>query len=330
MLRERQIVTGTQAVTANLINKLIVGVPKLLLIDPLSGEPLPGLTFPLNASLSSLNELRNEVWQRDSFVVELDPRIKLPLSLHPYVVALNENDDAWLAQSVEVARDESLVAQAGGLEGTGMAAYRMGSWLQSALTLDKLCQSLSTLMNLKAEVVTKARYLRLADRRVMGLLHHVIGHARISRALQDIQQWCYLDHAGDVATVKAGNEFAPLTLTADELSTMADGELIHRAASCWRGECAQSLPDAELYPQIKSALEFAKQAAIQWPARFVTQDDYVAFATLELLFPGLRTRPIVSRRLAVDAHASAAQGLPDTFHSLSRDLHTALTELKPS
>lgn len=318
--------TDLPARAKTLSAQFIAGVPVFLLIDPLFGELLSDLKFPQDADAASLNAARTANYGRDSHVIVLHERIKLPVALHPYVLALHGPDDEWLVQSVEAADRDRLAAQAGGLDGAGVSTPCVGGWLQSALLPEKLCMALSQLMYLNAPFL-KANYLRLADWRVMDLLRHIKGERHLTQVMHSIQRWMYLNHQGHVVTFSAATDAAPLTLTDEELDVMKDGEAIHRTVSCWLGEAPETQV-SDVYAPARRALDVAIHAASQWPDRFKEQSDYVACAVLELMHAGFQSRPIAQRILATSRAALVERQAPDSLSSLARDLHTALMEEK--
>jgi hypothetical protein len=227
----------------NLITSLDVTVPSLVLIDPLLGEPLP-LSIGQEPDLYNavaLTHARNKAWARETVPVVLPKTIALPLHQHPYLVALHNPTDVWVEQTLEMAFEETAQAQQDGLAGTGLAAHRIGGWLQSSLNAEVLAEQLARMMCVNTEAFTQARYQRLADRRTLGWLCYIVGDARLCAQLGGIQRWSYLDVCGQVAQLhSAGETFDNLRLTREEWGRFMQGATLHPALARWIGDYAAS------------------------------------------------------------------------------------------
>lgn len=138
------------ALTSSLSQQLADG-PAYLLIDPLLGDVAP----PIDA--------------RARHSVPGDA-LRLPAGQLPYLVELKSTQDPLLAQSIGWAVEEHLKACF-----NGSGAYRIGGWLQPHAPngASALAHRLGALLVAHGEP-QKGRYLRLADRRVLALLHQ--GH----------------------------------------------------------------------------------------------------------------------------------------------------------
>lgn len=209
-------------------------VPIFLLIDPLVGDLMPGLD--IEQSSEELNKSRELSWERGIVDVVLPESIQLPHHMHPYLVRLNNVDDPVLDQSFEAAVGELMSAQAGGLDGSGIAAHRVGGWLQTTMHARRLSQAIAAMCSVNTDAFTSARYLRVADRRVFSLLRHVAGDERVSGQLGDIRCWMILDEIGQLSRLDSRtDEVRRLRLTATEWKKMEQGELVHRTLAQWGG-----------------------------------------------------------------------------------------------
>ncbi len=270
------------------------GNPVYILIDPLLGEPVCLDQLGAPWSRADLQAAREAAWSRDIHVINLDHSIELPLHLHPYLVQLRDADE-WLLDTLTLAQQERLTSQAQGLAGTGIAAHRIGGWLQSPLAGGELARRLSVHFTLDPQPHTQARYLRLADRRVLAWLRHVIGDPRLQWTLGRVDCWAYLDTFGQIA-VLTGNE-KPIRAHAiwfvnDQWDRLLQGDKYHRAAARWLGELSATdpLPAMEANPfwsAITHALGLAEHVRQQVPEHFITDDDLIAWAVLVLLHPEL-------------------------------------------
>ncbi len=292
--------------------------PLFVLIDPMVGEPLPGLGAPEPGA--DMNLLRKQLWQREIVEIALPTVIALPPHLHPYLVQLHGPDDPLLSLTLDLANDERAAAQAGGLDGEGRAAHRIGGWLQSSMRPEELAAIVATMCRLDTDAYTKATYLRLGDRRVLDLLCHVVDDSRVASQFGRLQSWDYLDPAGRLRRLRSPCEqAAPLRLSAGEWQRLERGALLHRTVAQWLGEIAQTdgvLPEA-LYAAAESAVNHAASAARVWPHRFKTAGDEVAWAVLSLLNPTLPHSHAVLRLLA---DSGSEDDPPEPMRYLHRDV----------
>ncbi|GJJ02304.1 hypothetical protein RugamoR64_28420 [Duganella rhizosphaerae] len=251
----------------------------------MAGEPLPG----------------QQLWEREIVPVVLPKAIALPSHQHPYLVQLRGPDDPLLELSLDLAEGERTASQSGGLDGEGRAAHRIGGWLQSSMQPEALADIVATMCLLKTDAYTKAAYLRLADRRVLDLLCHVVGCNRVASQFGRLQSWDYLDPAGRLRRLRSSDEQAgPLRLSAAEWQRLARGELLHRTLAQWLGAIAQmdGVPPEALYVATENAVTNAASAAKTWPHRFKTSGDETVWAALSLLHPSLPHSHAVLKLLA--------------------------------
>lgn len=187
------------------------GTALYLLIDPLLGDPV--LPAPLEEGLpdQAINSARADAWQRPTFTLRLPPGLPIDTALAPYLVELSHVNDPWLDASVQWAIQETV--QTWSTEETSAIPHRVGGWLQSAAGGSALAEHLTQLLRLRTQQPTQARYLRLADRRVLGLATHVLGEPAMAASLPLVQHWHWLDaHAawvslkGQGPTAHAGDQ----------------------------------------------------------------------------------------------------------------------------
>ena len=233
-----------------------------------------------------------------------------------------------------MAFEETAQAQEDGLAGTGLAAHRLGGWLQSCLHPADLAEQLARMMCVNTDAFTQARYQRLADRRTLGWLRCIVGDARLCAQLGGIQRWSYVDASGHIAQLHSTGQEASdnLRLARAEWARFMQGEQLHPALARWMGELANTTPQAHaldtntLYARAAAALQQADAAAQSHPQRFDQPQDRIAWAALTLAYPGIEQDPAVRRQL--DAKATADEPI-DTIHTLCtalRDLHIANTK----
>ncbi|QYF94952.1 DUF4123 domain-containing protein [Massilia sp. PAMC28688] len=261
-----------------------------LLVDPMLGEPLPGLN---TADSGDVDALRQAAWQREVATIPLHPSVSLDPYQYPYLVNMNGLDDPTLELSLEIAHEERSDGLDAGLAGEGGAALRIGGWLQTSMHMDQLATQLSSLLRVNTEARTSATYLRLVDRRVLALLRSAAGDDAVRAQFGRLHSWTYLDSLGTLASLcSAGEAAAPLRLSAAEWEQMALGATLHRTLRQWLGEMQRrALPVAEdeaaLFRRAAHALIGARALAAQLPHRFREQHDLTTWAALSMLHPGL-------------------------------------------
>jgi len=248
-------------------------------------------------------QARARAWRRSVFAVTLAQKIDLPKKLHPYLVALDGPDDPWLERTWESAVGERHRCEGEGLVSSGAGPHRIGGWLQSSLSPHDLAKRVGSLMSVNTEASTAAQYQRLADRRALSLIRHVVGDQRLQSAAAGIEFWNYLDARGCLGTIRGARhaEPTPLRLSRAEWSTFIRGELLHPTISRWLGELSArarsnapiQVPGSEseglVFERAIAALARADVALRQWHKRFATPADQCAWAALTLVFPAIDT-----------------------------------------
>lgn len=266
------------------------GLPILVLIDPMLGEPLPSAD---GGGRVDFEVARAQGWERDIFQIPLHPSISLPSRLHPYLVAMCGPRDPLIASTLALAHEERLIRSEQGLDSDGGSSHQIGGWVQSSMHPAVLAEHFSSMLRVRTVARTQATYMRLIDRRVLALLRDVTGDARVAGQLGRVKHWSYIDALGHLRTMTSASEFAsPLVLQKTEWEQMELGAAIHRTVKQLLGELDKqgSPPPAQestLYAQTRSALIDATQAAHRWPHRFKTLQDQTTWAALCMLHPGL-------------------------------------------
>mgnify|MGYP005756262241 CR=1 FL=1 len=212
--------------------------PVFVLIDPLLGDPLMSEPLPEGLSLKDLDDRRSSAWGRASHVLQLPPGVVLDSKLAPYLVEMDGRQDPWLATTIGWAVEETLASWA--TMPTEGHPHRIGGWLQSAAFTPTLVSQLSAWLALSTETATRARYLRVADRRVWSLAVHVLGADHVARRLAPVQSWHWLDaHAAwqhlDAtmdAEVQAADPQPLARFSRAQWSVMAQGPAIHQHMAC--------------------------------------------------------------------------------------------------
>jgi hypothetical protein len=288
--------------------------PIFVLIDPMLGEPLPEADVNRAAG-----------WNRDVIQIKLHPSVTLPLHQHPYLLALKGSNDPLLEVTLAMAHEERTLRLERGLDGDGGSPHHVAGWLQSSMHADQLAAHLAAMLRVKTDAYTKATYLRLVDRRVLGLLRHVVGDARVASQLGRLQNWSYINPLGQLATLRSPSEsVVPLSLSMSEWTHLEQGAAIHRTIRQWLGELERQgadtrIPEPELYARSRGALEAARQMARQWPHRFKELQDETTWAALSLLHPDLGQIESV-RELLQDAGTPDAP--PDRLIYLYPEIRT--------
>ncbi|MDP9895950.1 hypothetical protein J2W32_005050 [Variovorax boronicumulans] len=301
-----------------------------VLVDPMQGEPIP-LFVDAADGLTAVRAAREAAWGRQVTAVPLDPRVPLTETQQPYVVTLQGADDEWLADTLEIAQAERHASQADGLASDGAGVHRI-SWLQTSLFGEDVAAAVAQMLRVNTSAWTDARYMRLADRRVLSWLRYVVGDARVAAQFGRLRRWVYLDACGRLAQLThADDGVEQLTLKAEEWKFFMRGERMHATAARWLGElalsgdqalCENSQQDREIYAQVAAALGRAERAAQRWPTRFVRARDQDAWAVLSLLHADIehdtRVRAVLQAR-------PEEEGEPDeTMHTLSITLRALM------
>jgi hypothetical protein len=262
--------------------------PLFALVDPMVGEPLPGIGA--TAVGSDGTDQRAQGWGRDVVPVPLPKSIALPAHQHPYLIQLHGPDDPLLEVTFAIADEERLTAQCGGLDGTGRSAHRIGGWLQSSMRWPELGMLIAEMCRVNTEAVTKATYLRLADRRVLDLLCHVAGQSRVAAQFGRLQSWTYLSANGELSRLQSQREHSErLRLDETEWQRMQRGEMLHRAIAHYLGEATftETRIQPPTYASAEPALLLAADAALRWPHRFKSDVDHAVCAALAMWRPSM-------------------------------------------
>ncbi len=172
------------------------GTGAYVLIDPMLGEPLPDMVQGVAQDSHALVRAREQTWGRTIFTVSLATGTPLHVSQYPYLVELEGPSDPWWQTTWEMAAEASLACLAEGVTGEGGGPLPIGGWLISAMGQQALVDALGDLFRLRADAQTRARYLRLADPRVMALVQRVVGTARLG---------CQRNPKSDTRSVSTGN-----------------------------------------------------------------------------------------------------------------------------
>ena len=303
------------SLTSALMDRLDPLVPTMLLVDPLLGEPIPELVeaSEICADIEDLNDARASAWRGEVFSVPLDVSIPVRSALHPYLVELAGLSPDTLGESVRIAIEERSRAMH-----KGIAPHRLGGWFQTAqpqrlvVQLAKLCR-----LRTQSGAGGKARYLRIADRRVFGWLRHVVGSAQIDARIPALQRGFWLDDTGALkqAGGAGGTSDAPLIVSVAEWGRLSLGDELHPVRARWLGIDPGASGD---YEAVEWALEQARQTASRWPSRFVTSTDRQSWALMALLYGDLSPEAGIERLLRHgDPEYPEAPGQPpEPFHSL--------------
>lgn len=213
------------------------GIGLFLLIDPMLGDPVLPEPIPEALSIQALNALRRQAWERETHALQLPAGLGVDAAFAPYLVALQDAKDPWLEDSVSWAVQETLQAWDAGPDQP--TPHRVGGWLQTAATGPDLAGVLTGWLRLDAQGAGRARYLRLADRRVLSLAVHVLGQSRVAQAMHPVQRWSWIDpHAALCAMdlqAATGTSLGvasaqPLArFRRDEWALMALGPKVHRS-----------------------------------------------------------------------------------------------------
>ncbi len=268
------------------------GLPIHVLIDPILGEPLPEAD---GGDRDDFLAARAEGWNRDIFQIPLHPSIALPARLHPYFVALNSPADPLVASTLAMAHEERMLRFEHGLDGPGGSPHHIAGWIQSSMHPQALADHLSSMFRVRTAARTQATYMRLADRRVLGLLRDVIGDIRVAGQLGRVKNWFYVSALGQLATLTSATEIVtPVVLEKSEWEKMELGAALHRTVKQLLGELGKLgrspfAHESVLYAQIRKALAATTQIAQRWPHRFKTLQDHTTWAVLSILHPGLAT-----------------------------------------
>lgn len=304
-------------------------VPIFVLVDSMLGDPLPDRS--VGQQDADFQSRREALWQREVERVVLHPHTPLSPHQHPYLVALRGLDDPLFDITLKLAHTERVDMLAEGLDGDGGSAHRIGGWLQSSQPAPQLAVLLSSMFRVRTTCRVKATYLRLADRRVLGLLREVAGDARVIGQFGRLQRWAYLDMQGRLSTLQSDREEAlPLCLNENEWSCMEQGEALNRTLAQWLGEAIRTDNQAVLrqqphvlYAAARHALTAALSASRTWPHRFSRLTDHTTWASLHLLHPDLPTSQTVRNLMQ---RPGTPDEPPEPVRYLHREIRSRLLE----
>lgn len=275
--------------------RLDVGLPIFVLVDPLGGELVPVDEVDATSSSDHLTAARACAWGRSIFAVDLDDRIiSIGAYRHPYLVELSGPDDPWLQETLRMADEERGLSQKHTSGTAGSSAHRIGGWIQTPQMPAALAQALASAMLLHVKARVSARYLRLADRRVLGWVRHVAGDERLCAALPSDLRWHYLapDRKLDAVDSRGRGSPSPLMFALDEWKRLEAGPVHHATAARWYGAGSdagdeRSSPRSAAGAQwtlIEQAVAEAGRAAARHPERFRDMHDTSAWAALALRY----------------------------------------------
>lgn len=320
----------------NLRAGLDVGLPIFVLIDPLNGEPVPVDGIDEQSSSDQLTSARACVWGRSIFAVGLDNRaISIGALRHPYLVELTGVDDPWLQETLYMAACERSSSQKKKSEAQapGLAAHRIGGWIQTAQLPTALSSGLASAMLLHVQGRVPASYLRLADRRVLEWVRHIAGSERLCSALPPDLQWHYLAGNGGLDVIDTGPDgsVSPLMFTMDEWKRLEAGPVHHATAARWYGagdnvdgECSNSQSIAiSRWNLIEQAVVDARRVAENHPDRFRDIDDISAWAALALRY----TEEDIERAIATVSRLSGSRAnRGESMKSQYENIESALSD----
>ncbi|CAN5875922.1 hypothetical protein BH11PSE13_BH11PSE13_13390 [soil metagenome] len=231
----------------------------------------------------------------------------------PFLVQFENRDDPWLEESLRWAVTEHLKACF-----AGSGAYRVAGWLQphEEGAAEDLARRLGALIK-TSRASSRGRYLRLADRRVLALLHSATRTPDAlttpaidwSLQLQGIATWSYMDHNLALQSLRGRqgtmvNE--PLRLDAAHWDLLAQAEAVNRGLMAW--QCTtHPLPDDAL-KRLIPALARARQHGLQLP------EDQAAYAAEAMRHPAFEQWPDLRGR--IERSLKTQQPLEDRLEAL--------------
>ncbi|MBJ2159866.1 DUF4123 domain-containing protein [Variovorax sp. IB41] len=210
-----------ESLSAQLMSRFAPGRPIYLLIDPFLGD---------EKSLDG----RHARYPIDGASFDVPP------DRSPYLIELEDRHDPLLDVSLTIAVREHLVACA-----VGSGAFRIGAWLQTSNGAGAvLARQLSHLFRARGAPNAK-RYLRLADRRMLALLHqmpHMENQSPMPvidwrEALKGVTDWIYLDMNFKLQSLQGTPgelRILPLKLEQRHWTLPLQAEAINRALMAWQ------------------------------------------------------------------------------------------------
>jgi hypothetical protein len=278
--------------------------PVHVLIDPFLGEPRPlngGPDGPPPRVPAPLERARSSAWEaRPVHDVEVEDS-PIPYSQLPYLVELNGPEDPLLAATVELAMTEQMDEL-----NAGSGPMRIGGWLQSVETGRALAQRIAGMLLQTPPRQYRKRYLRVADRRVLILLHHVLPPEAFGQWLGPVA-WHYLNRSFDLEKVNGvagGQRRFPFTL--GQWRILEAGESINRSLAAWLQQRCD-LPDDAMDSVIAGALQASAKG-------FAKVDDCMTYILYGLAYPGFENLPAVQP--AFEQTAQQDEPLAETLADL--------------
>jgi len=274
------------ALTSSLARQLAPG-PVYLLIDPMSSDvSQPIDTYPRHPVTCAA--------------------LQSPAEQLPYLVELRDANDPLLAQSIAWAAEEHLRACA-----NGSGPCRIAGWLQPHVPNGgaTLARQIGALLQAR-NAPGGGHYLRLADRRVLALLHRLESPAiDWPRQLKGMAHWIYLDANFALRMLQgqsgpAANQ--PLQLNAAHWQCVIEAEAINRSLMAWQG-FRHPLPD-DAVAQVMAPLARARRHGLHEP------QDLAAYAAEALQFSAFEQYPDLAGRIARCLHTQ--QPLADRLQAL--------------
>ncbi|MCY1231450.1 hypothetical protein D3C86_1131770 [compost metagenome] len=264
--------------SAQLMSCFAASRPIYLLIDPLLGD------------VQGLDD------ERPKHPIDGEP-FGVPPHLSPYLIELEDRHDPLLDVSLTMAVREHLVACT-----AGSGAFRIGAWLQTHGSRGEiLAKQLGRLFRARAAPGAK-RYLRLADRRVLALLHRMPdarSHPPMMaidwrETLKGIAEWVYLDMNFDLQSLQ-GDPGDPrpraLKLHASHWTLPQQAEAINRTLMAWQ-QLSYPLPD-------DAAIQAAHKVANALHRGIADSQDQAAYAVEALCYRAFENWSELDHQLAL-------------------------------
>lgn len=216
--------------STQLMSRFAWGRPVYLLIDPFLGD-VQGL----------------DDHDRPRYPIDGKP-FDVPSHRSPYLIELEDRHDPLLEVSLTLAVREQLVACA-----VGSGAFRIGAWLQThGGDGAALAKQLGSLFRVRGAPGGK-RYLRLADRRMLALLHrmpHLESRPLMPaidwpEMLKGLAEWVYLDMNFNLQSLQGTpgeSRPRPLKLEVSHWALPLQAEAINRTLMAWQ-QLRYPLPD---------------------------------------------------------------------------------------
>lgn len=265
--------------------------PCYAVIDPFVSDVV---SFGADGSISeeALQEKREEYWGTSYiYPVELNRHGRLEHWWRPYLVMLPPSNRLPLAISLKQSTQTYTHSQAGGMVGDGTAIHRMGTWVQSGLDVEVLLHKLAVFMRLRlqSDMSFGKIYLRLADPRVLALVHHAVGDAKFSALMGSyIGKWLYLKADLTVGVINGDPRSelpvdAPLELSSRAWGEVQCGDIIHcgMARALGHERAAGRQIDVAMG---MAAIGFADTLSRRFARLFDAPDDWSAAVALGLLY----------------------------------------------